>query len=181
MQEKPERIKKQISENDIDCAAQIPRLVEDVAAWKEWRSLEGHSFKQNFEHLFLRYPSFRSLTIYRFRLAGFSVTGLPGLRMANDLYIQCPDISGGFRIQHGHSTWVMADRIGRNFLVNQNVTIGVANGGRPTIGDDVSIRTGAVVVGAVRIGNGVSIAPNSFVNFNVPDGKRVFPARSIVI
>lgn len=58
--------------------------------------------------------------------------GIPRLRPAND--IRCPEIRGGFRIQHGHFTWVMAEDIGRNFLASQNVTIGVAKGGKPVIG-----------------------------------------------
>lgn len=34
----------------------------------------------------------------------------------------------------------------------------------------MSIQTNAVVVGGVVIGNDVLIAPNAFVNFDVPDG-----------
>lgn len=53
------------------------------------------------------------------------------------------------------------------------VTIGQANRGKlkgaPTIGDQVWIGTGAVVVGNITIGSNVLIAPNSFVNMDVPD------------
>ena len=41
--------------------------------------------------------------------------------------------------------------------------------GVPTIGDCVSIGINATVVGNIKIGNDVIIAPNSFVNFDVPD------------
>ena len=75
----------------------------------------------------------------------------------------------------------MADRIGRNFLVNQNVTIGVARGGRPTIGNRVRVCTGAVVVGPLTIGDDVVIAPNAVVDFDVPNGRKVFPARSVIV
>lgn len=41
--------------------------------------------------------------------------------------------------------------------------------GVPVIGNNVSIGINATVVGNVRIGDDVLIAPNSFVNFDVPD------------
>lgn len=63
--------------------------------------------------------------------------------------------------------------LGRNVNVATGVTIGeTARGpkkGVPIIGDDVWIGTNAVVVGKVRIGNDVLIAPLTFVNFDVPD------------
>lgn len=40
----------------------------------------------------------------------------------------------------------------------------------PKIGDNVSIGPNAVVVGGIYIGNDVLIAPNIFVNFDVPNG-----------
>ena len=41
--------------------------------------------------------------------------------------------------------------------------------GYPTIGDYVWIGTGSVIVGNINIGSNVLIAPNSFVNIDVPD------------
>lgn len=64
-------------------------------------------------------------------------------------------------------------KIGKHCNIAHNVTIGRAykNGvlGRPTIGDRVWIGTGAVLVGNIIIGSNVLIAPNSFVNVDVPD------------
>lgn len=63
--------------------------------------------------------------------------------------------------------------IGKNCNINQNVTIGQENRGArkgtPIIGDNVWIGANSVVVGKIKIGNDVLIAPNSFVNFDVPD------------
>jgi len=63
--------------------------------------------------------------------------------------------------------------IGKNVNIAQGVTIGQENRGKregtPTIGDKVWIGANAVVVGNIKIGNDVLIAPNSFVNFDVPD------------
>ena len=68
-------------------------------------------------------------------------------------------------------------KIGKYCNINHCVTIGRSykNGkiGRPTIGDYVWIGTGAVIVGEIKIGDNVLIAPNSFVNFNVPDNSLV--------
>jgi serine O-acetyltransferase len=63
--------------------------------------------------------------------------------------------------------------IGKLCSVAHNVTIGRAykNGeiGRPTLGDRVWVGAGAVLVGRIAIGTDVLIAPNAFVNFDVPD------------
>ena len=40
--------------------------------------------------------------------------------------------------------------------------------GVPTIGNQVAIGINATVIGNIIIGNDVMIAPNSFVNFDVP-------------
>ena len=62
--------------------------------------------------------------------------------------------------------------IGKNLTINTGVTIGQTNRGKrqgvPVIGDDVWIGTIAVVVGGIKIGSDVLIAPNAYVNFDVP-------------
>lgn len=67
--------------------------------------------------------------------------------------------------------------IGNNCNIGPNVTIGQTNKGSrkgvPVIGNKVWIGTGAVIVGKVTIGDHVLIAPNSFVNFDVPPNSLV--------
>ena len=87
-------------------------------------------------------------------------------------------IGEGFYIGHyGRIVIHYQAQLGRNVNVAPGVTIGeTARGPRkgvPTIGDDVWIGTNAVVVGKVRIGNNVLIAPLTFVNFDVPDNSIV--------
>ena len=57
--------------------------------------------------------------------------------------------------------------------MNKGCTIGRENRGKrngaPTLGDNVWVGTNAVVCGKIKIGSDVMIAPNSFVNFDVPD------------
>lgn len=51
----------------------------------------------------------------------------------------------------------------------------------PTVGDNVFISLGAKVIGKVRIGNNVTIAPNAVVTKDVPDNAVVggIPAKII--
>ena len=83
-------------------------------------------------------------------------------------------IGEGFFIGH-HGTIVINGKakIGKNCNIAHCVTIGQANRGKlkgyPTIGDKVWIGTGSVIVGNIKIGSNVLIAPNSFVNVDVPD------------
>ena len=78
-------------------------------------------------------------------------------------------IGGGLHVQHGFSTIVVAEKIGKNFTVYQNVTVGWEKTGKPTIGDNVTIYAGAVVSGGINIGNNVRICANAHVRENVPD------------
>ena len=48
------------------------------------------------------------------------------------------------------------------------------------IGNEVWIGTNAVVVGKIRIGNNVLIAPNAFVNIDVPDNSIVIGNPAII-
>ena len=67
-------------------------------------------------------------------------------------------------------------KIGRNCNIATGVIIGKTNrpgGGTPEIGDSVWIGSNAVIVGKVKIGNNVLIAPNAYVNIDVPDNSVV--------
>jgi serine O-acetyltransferase len=75
----------------------------------------------------------------------------------------------------GHSGTIVINPnaiIGEDFIVTNGVVIGRDMRGKragvPTIGNRVCIHANAVIVGKISIGNDVVIAPNSFVNFDVP-------------
>lgn len=63
--------------------------------------------------------------------------------------------------------------LGKNVNLHKGCTIGRENRGErvgvPTIGNCVSVGINATIVGSVHIGNDVLIAPNAYVNFDVPD------------
>ena len=63
--------------------------------------------------------------------------------------------------------------IGDNFSISSGAVVGRDIRGRrrgvPVFGDNVVIKTNAAVIGNVHIGSDVLIAPNTYVNFDVPD------------
>lgn len=75
--------------------------------------------------------------------------------------------------------------IGDNCTLLHNVTIGNTKRGErrgaPSIGNQVYIGPGAVIVGGITVGDNVLIAPNSYVNMDVPSNSVVVgnPARVI--
>lgn len=64
-------------------------------------------------------------------------------------------------------------QFGSQLFITHGVTIGRDVRGKrkgvPTFGNRVCVRANSTVVGNVKIGNDVLIAPNTFVNFDVPD------------
>ncbi len=104
-------------------------------------------------------------------------------------FIQIPEetkIGEGFYIGHYGPVVINPKAIlGKNINIAQGVTIGQENRGKrtgaPTIADKVWIGANAVIVGKITIGSDVLIAPNSYVNFDVPDHSIVIgnPARII--
>lgn len=88
-------------------------------------------------------------------------------------------IGGGLYIGHPSGFTINSCAVlGRNCNIHKGVLIGRENRGKrkgvPVIGDEVWIGINAAIVGNVKIGNDVLIAPNSYVNFDVPDHSIVF-------
>ncbi|MFV0341444.1 MAG: serine acetyltransferase [Anaerocolumna sp.] len=63
--------------------------------------------------------------------------------------------------------------LGSHINIANGVTIGQENRGirkgAPIIGNKVWIGSNVTIVGHINIGNNVLIAPNTYVNFNIPD------------
>ena len=95
-------------------------------------------------------------------------------------------IGKGFYIGHFGGIVINGGVIfGDNVNISQGVTIGKINEGRlkgnPTIGNNVWIGANSVVVGGIKIGSHVSIAPCSFVNFDVPDYSLVMGSPGVIV
>ena len=82
------------------------------------------------------------------------------------------EIGGGFYIGHFGTIVISINAtIGKNCNIAHNVTIGAARGkraGAPKIGNLVWMGTGSVITGNITIGDNVLIAPNAFVNADIP-------------
>lgn len=92
-----------------------------------------------------------------------------------------PDLTIGKGLYIGHAYNITINPraiLGNNINIHKGVTIGQENRGRrkgvPVIGSHVWIGINAVIVGNITIGDDVLIAPNAYVNTDVP-------AHSVVI
>lgn len=90
-------------------------------------------------------------------------------------------IGGGVFVQHGWTCVVDAESVGENLWINQNVTIGHKGKGHPTIGDNVRIGSGAVLLGDIKIGNNVNIGANAIVVDDIPDNCTVCSPKAVII
>lgn len=77
-------------------------------------------------------------------------------------------IGEGFRPAHCYSTVVNAEKIGKNFMVYQCVTIGMNAGKCPSFGDDVVVFSNSVIMGGITLGNHVRVGAGSVVCKSVP-------------
>ena len=95
-------------------------------------------------------------------------------------------IGGGVYFGHPSGITINPEAIiGSNVNIHKGATIGRENRGKrkgaPIIGNDVWIGVNSTIVGAIKIGNDVLIAPNAYVNFDIPDHSIVIgnPAKII--
>jgi serine O-acetyltransferase len=93
--------------------------------------------------------------------------GLSGARLNPEA-----EIGPGFVLAHTGSCGIMGGtQIGCNFTMYQDANIVRGReGGSVTIGDDVTLFSGARVIGPARIGNGVCVGANAVVTHDLPDG-----------
>jgi len=150
--------------------------------------------KYNFFVFFILSPKMKQLYwIRRAQTARFKLFNIISRILSNRyMYKTGNEISWKTKIGYGLYLGHIGPRyinskaiIGNNVNINQNVTIGQLNRGKkigtPTISDNVWIGAGSVIVGDILIGKNVMIAPNSFVNFDVPDDSIVVGYRCSVV
>lgn len=150
-----------------------------------WNNVKQKVFKNFFEALnyyITKYKEFRNIVIYRERkhIIRYCILRMI-LPRVKYLFINAKSIEGGLVVCHGHSTEINAERIGENFTVYQNVTIGIRNGGVPVIGDNVTITTSAVVLGSIKIGDNSAIGANATITKNVPPNCTVIGGQGFII
>ena len=93
------------------------------------------------------------------------------------------NIGVGLVLEHGFSTIINCESIGANVKIWQNVTLGKERPGgkRPILGDNVSVYTGAIVIGGIKVGNNSSIGAGSVVLKDVPENTLVVGVRARIV
>lgn len=154
---------------DAFCKVHIRRVPTKHRMFHLWRELVG-------------FAEFRSL--FKFRLG--KIRHLIGWMMPHGVAhlgfdVPRDKVGGGLFIQHGYCTDLSARAIGENCWINQKVCLGYQGDECPTIGNNVRIGVGAVVIGGVTIGDNVNIGANAIVVHDVPPNCTVCsPAATIV-
>lgn len=144
----------------------------DFKRWKDYMHLGINTDYDAFCFLLRYYPNYRTVLYYRVGKPYKYTYGLflPGML---NCYISA-SCEGGVVIEHGFSSIIVANKIRKNFFFHQNCTVGHNHGGRPTIGNNVTLFAGAVVAGPILIGNNVKIGANAVVLQDIPDNSIVY-------
>ncbi|MCR5077327.1 MAG: serine acetyltransferase [Prevotella sp.] len=138
----------------------------------------------NFVKAMTRERTFRNLFYYR--IGEYKAAPIRWLcPQERTLNIWCPRIGRGAHFEHNYATYLNAEAIGESFYCLQLVTLGTGHhagkDGRPVIGNNVKIMTGATLFGPIHIGNNVTIGAGAVVFEDIPDGCTVVgnPARIV--
>lgn len=123
---------------------------------------------------------FRNIVVYRVKSKNKIIAQLIKIIYPNksDLEICLGNIESGLAIFHGHNTVILCESAGENLSVYQGVTIGKNPKGNseriiPIIGNNVNIYANAVVAGGITIGDNVSIGAGAVVMKDIPDNSIV--------
>lgn len=166
-------------------------LLQDLPRWVE---ITKNNNQNPFIDLWTKRQEFRSVIKYRAKNAPHllrtrtnyiseinNIIGNTRQLYVNNLYISCNDIGPGLYIEHGFSTIIFAKTIGKNFWINQNVTVGTGNSGNPIIKDNVRLGANSVVIGGITINNNVKLGAGAVLNFEVPEGATVVSQKPRVL
>lgn len=160
-------------------------IKKDVYRWIKIYNLDkiNKNFFINLSWLLLYYKEFRNVYTYRVKntnkILYFIIKCIYPIEKT--ILITTPEIGGGFVIFHGFATIINANKIGENFTVYQNVTIGNIDGQRPIIEDNVQITTSSVVLGNITIGQNSIIGANTTVTKNVPENCTVVGNQGMIV
>ena len=162
-------------------------IKEDVARWNEIDQINFNLFESI--NWYLTYKKeFRNLIQHRFKYPSRSFVSLLHFLIARilwkpleTLYIYTKDIGGGLYIQHGFSTIISAQKIGKNCRIYQQVTIGYKNQFSPVLEDNVSVTCGAKVLGGITMHANSLAGAGAVVLKDVPENAIVggIPAKVI--
>ncbi len=151
---------------------------DDLTKWYQLKHIaDGIS---GMAYLAANFPEYRSL-LYR-RIGIKRLLFSCWLRPMQHLYITTTEIGGGLIFQHGFSSIISAKSIGENCKIYHHVTLGYDHDLQaPVIGNNVEVCCGAKVLGGVTVGDNVLIGAGALVVKDVPSNTVVagVPARVI--
>ena len=163
------------------CCSEKQKIDMDIQRFCNIHGSVIHNLLMGFYLEFVSCREFRSLFYYRVgKLAKFVKWLMPGQHL---FAIGTPkgQIGGGLFIQHGYATDIEAKSIGVNCWINQKVSIAFRGNGRPTIGDNVRIGVGAIIIGDVHIGNNVNIGAGAIIVKDVPDNCTIISSSTYIV
>jgi serine O-acetyltransferase len=140
----------------------------DLQRWAEAKKLDK-SKTGLLLHFLTASTDFRTIFYFRIKSDVKHILNMYCRKDSSFIIDVTTKIKGGMLTGHPYCTILNADAIGENFYVNHLVTIGEVHGKRPTIGNNVSIYTGAIVIGDITIGNNCKIGAGSVVTKSIPD------------
>lgn len=156
---------------------------KDLVAWAKVHvpkfNAESINYSKHLYREFISYPEFRSLFYHRIGKISIIIRWL--YKPQSHLAMDCPNIGEGLFIQHGYCTDLSARSIGKNCWINQRVTLGYKGNDCPTIGDNVRIGVGAIIIGNVHIGDNVNIGAGAIVVKDVPNNCTICPPKAQIV
>lgn len=183
----------------MNAREQLRKIPADIAVFCEQEFEGKYSLLGGFFRL-LTVQGFIAVLVYRLGSAIYSLPkglSLP-LRIMHHIFQKLVEITTGIMLPVGveagsglyigHFGGIIINGgvcIGAECKISHGVTIGAKGAGRgsavPTLGDQVYIGAGAVVIGDVHVGNRAIIGANAVVINDVPEGAIVggVPARII--
>ena len=178
----------------------LPSLKEALCADLKF-FMESDPAADSEEEILLAYPGYSAIASYRiahaihrlgYKLHARMITEEAHSRTGIDIH-PAASLESPLFIDHGTGIVVGETTItGKNVKIYQGVTLGalsLKDGSKikgvkrhPTIGENVIIYAGASILGAVNIGNNVTIGSNVFITESIPDNVKVsFSKPSLVI
>lgn len=138
-------------------------------------------FKQPFGLIYLLAFCRQYRNLFYYRVRPYSIFLNIICPQMQTLIIYTKHIGEGLALVNGFATAIGAESIGKNCIIYQQVTLGGTKYGSPIILDNVTICSGAILLGKITIGNNVVIGANATVLRDVPDNCTVLPASSSIM
>lgn len=163
---------------------------------KDFLRLDENIYRSNaFNYMYhiMFNKAFRAIVSYRIRNINIIFSKIFDLLFFPKVDLEIAgNIDSGLRINHGQSSVIVLSKAGKNLTIYQNVTCG-RNGNHlntkdntkgncyPTIGENVTIYSGAVVCGGINIGDNVNIGANCVVTKDIPSNATVVGNPPIIV